>query len=87
MDDYLESLDLVDEAKCRIKEVTYINSHASFKIHEWVSNSAEIAKRSNKINLQTTDTEKALGLQWDTSTHTLKIKLCKLGSDFNLCII
>ena len=31
VDDYLESLDSVDEAKCRMKEVTYINSHASFK--------------------------------------------------------
>ena len=71
MDEYLESLDSVEEAKTRIKEVELINSHAGFKMHEWISNSPQIGKSSNAINLQSAGSEKALGLQWDTNKDVL----------------
>lgn len=75
MDDYLESLDSVDEAKTRIREVEKINSHAGFLMHEWVSNSEQIGKRSNATNLQTVGTDKALGRQWDTKRDVLSFAI------------
>ena len=72
MDDYLDSCESVEEAALRILQTIEINAHASWQMHEWVSNSSSALKdieiKSNSLSLvkSTSNTygeEKVLGLK------------------------
>ena len=77
VDDYLKSVNSIDEARDLKKAVTLINSKAGFEMLEWESNVPELRSdkrvKSNNtvpsatVNFDAGENEKVLGLQWDTN--------------------
>lgn len=73
-DDFLQSVDSLEEAHYLKKMVTEINSKAGFKMHGWTSNHASLRAESQVESLdflKLAACERALGLQWDVDPDTL----------------
>ncbi|XP_062713659.1 uncharacterized protein LOC109432815 [Aedes albopictus] len=77
VDDYLDSVDTVDQAVQRWNEVKYVHSQAGFEIRNFISNSADVLRRvgvtggpeSKSLNLdQTEQKERVLGMVWKPVT-------------------
>lgn len=73
VDDYYDSVDTIEEAIRRAKEVRFIHSKAGFEIRNWVSNSAEVLHSLGESNPtkdvhfnidKTTENERVLGIIW-----------------------
>ncbi|XP_062533493.1 uncharacterized protein LOC134202508, partial [Armigeres subalbatus] len=73
VDDYLDSVDTVDEAVQPVKEVKYVHAQGGFDIRNFLSNSSEVLRRLNQtenvqdksMNLdKIADAERILGMIW-----------------------
>ncbi|XP_062547153.1 uncharacterized protein LOC134212888 [Armigeres subalbatus] len=73
VDDYLDSVDTVDEAVQLVQEVKYVHAQGGFDIRNFLSNSSEVLRRLNQtenvqdksMNLdKIADTERILGMIW-----------------------
>ncbi|XP_053686396.1 uncharacterized protein LOC128735940 [Sabethes cyaneus] len=74
VDDYFDSVDTIEDAVRRAKEVKYIHSKAGFEIRNWVSNSAEVLRSLGEndqapaihFNVdKSTENERVLGIIWN----------------------
>ncbi|XP_058814526.1 uncharacterized protein LOC131678398 [Topomyia yanbarensis] len=74
VDDYFDSVDTVEEAIHRAKEVSFVHSKAGFEIRNWVSNSPEflqslgVQRPTQEVHFnrdKQTDNERVLGIIWD----------------------
>ncbi|XP_058826497.1 uncharacterized protein LOC131686249 [Topomyia yanbarensis] len=72
VDDFLDSVDTVDEAVRLCNEVKHIHLQAGFEIRNFVSNSSEVLLRLGEnniprdifMNLEQSGTERVLGMTW-----------------------
>ncbi|XP_062557344.1 uncharacterized protein LOC134222218 [Armigeres subalbatus] len=77
VDDYFDSVDTIEEAIQRAKQVKYIHAQAGFDIRNWVSNSPEFlsalgdAKSAGPVVFQQdkqSSGERVLGVVWDVDS-------------------
>ncbi|XP_055614982.1 uncharacterized protein LOC129761291 [Toxorhynchites rutilus septentrionalis] len=75
VDDYYDSVDSVEEAIQRAKEVKYVHSKGGFHIRNWVSNSKELLSELGERNSDAavhfnrdkgTEYERVLGIVWES---------------------
>lgn len=84
VDDYLKSVDSIEEALKLQKDVTFINSQAGFNMKIWSSNCKQLSSSQNQnsstVNLNSKVEEQALGIQWDTDADCFifQIRLSRL---------
>ncbi|XP_055594694.1 uncharacterized protein LOC129745574 [Uranotaenia lowii] len=72
MDDWMDSVDGVEQAVKLALEVRTIHSNGGFQLHNWLSNSPEFLKRvgasngcaEKPLNLDCSSTERVLGMFW-----------------------
>lgn len=78
VDDYFDSVDTVEEAVNREKEVRFIHAKGGFEIRNWVSNSDTFlgklgeASKSQAVHFnrdKESGTERVLGIVWDPIGH------------------
>lgn len=83
VDDYFDSVDTVEEAINRAKEVRFIHSKGGFEIRNWVSNSGTFldelgeAKVSQAVHLnrdKDSGTERVLGIVWDPKDDNFRFR-------------
>lgn len=84
VDDFLDSFETEEEAIRVSKDIEYIQKSAGFEIHDWVSNSTNVARQLSGTNehdmeqeltknlSSNKENEKVLGLYWDTEKDVLK---------------
>ncbi|XP_062541407.1 uncharacterized protein LOC134209436 [Armigeres subalbatus] len=74
VDDYFDSVDTVEEAISRAKDVRFVHQKGGFEIRNWVSNSMEVLHSLGEqkqvsavhfIDDKTTPQERVLGMIWD----------------------
>ncbi|XP_058817350.1 uncharacterized protein LOC131680654 [Topomyia yanbarensis] len=74
VDDYFDSVDTVEDAIRRAKEVSFVHSKAGFEIRNWVSNSSEVLRGLGEKNPareihfnenKETANERVLGIIWN----------------------
>ncbi|XP_055523080.1 uncharacterized protein LOC129717248 [Wyeomyia smithii] len=74
VDDYYDSVDTVEEAVERARQVQYIHSKGGFHLRNWVSNSEEFLQRIGERSADTavhfsrdkgTEYERVLGIVWE----------------------
>ncbi|XP_062537861.1 uncharacterized protein LOC134206187 [Armigeres subalbatus] len=79
-DDYFDSVNSVEEAIQRAKDVTYVHARGGFQIRNWVSNAEEVLrslgeqKSLTEVSLsqdKITESERVLGIIWNTCNDTL----------------
>ncbi|CAG7726320.1 unnamed protein product, partial [Allacma fusca] len=80
MDDYLDSLDTIDEANQQVKDVIYVHESGGFSICNWISTQTKVFEGiSTELiadGMKTFDTantfpvERVLGLQWNPNDDT-----------------
>ncbi|XP_062702664.1 uncharacterized protein LOC134285598 [Aedes albopictus] len=79
VDDYYDSVDSIDEAIRRAKEVRFIHSKGGFEIRNWVSNSSVVLQSLGEggpvqdihFNVdKTTENERVLGIIWTPNEDT-----------------
>lgn len=79
VDDYLDSVDTVEEAIRRAKEVRFIQAQGGFEIRNWVSNSPEFRHSLGEKNavqeihfgrVKETGSERVLGIIWNPDEDT-----------------
>lgn len=84
VDDYLDSVDTVEEALTLATEVKYIHSKAGFNIRNWVCNHKEVSNALNEyenhqhksLNLGSElDVDKILGVFWKSTDDSICFKL------------
>ena len=86
MDDYFDSTKSTEEAIQLVRKVIDVHQMGGFVIRHWISNSSEVLDSipsTHKASSQTVNLdvesqqplEKTLGLQWDTSSDKLKVKI------------
>ncbi|XP_055645114.1 uncharacterized protein LOC129780714 [Toxorhynchites rutilus septentrionalis] len=78
VDDYYDSVETVDKAVKRAKEVREIHSKAGYEIRNWISNSTEFMKQLGEIETnrlihfhcdKESGFERVLGVVWDIKEH------------------
>lgn len=79
VDDMLESVDSIAEAKELVDQVKFIHLAGGFQIRNFLSNSIEVARHSNEEKqhpdaflLPENNTEKVLGMWWDVKRDNFK---------------
>lgn len=84
VDDYYDSVDTVEEAIRRAKEIRFIHSKAGFEIRNWVSNSPEVLQSLGERNPaqavhfsvnKETETERVLGIIWSPNQDTFSFAI------------
>lgn len=87
MDDHLESVDTIDAAIMRIKQICSVHKEGGFEMCNWVSNSKEVlaaipedlrAKSTNDLLQQSKlPVERVLGLWWNAESDVFTFYLNK----------
>ncbi|KAJ8711214.1 hypothetical protein PYW07_008456 [Mythimna separata] len=82
MDDYLQSFSSEEEAKKITSQVDYIHKKGNFVLCGWISNNRnvlnyDLAPSQDTKVLGGDDTEKALGLRWDTKKDCFIFRINK----------
>ncbi|XP_049885438.1 uncharacterized protein LOC126380224 [Pectinophora gossypiella] len=84
MDDYLDSVSTVAEARKLIEEVSTIHREGGFNIRGWVSNSSELRKQLPEVTAEPTrieegklssEQERTLGMMWSPESDTFSFDL------------
>ncbi|XP_062703633.1 uncharacterized protein LOC134286082 [Aedes albopictus] len=79
VDDYFDSVDYVEEAVQRAKDVAYVHAKGGFQIRNWVSNSEEVLHNLGVQKVVTNvrltqdkniETERILGIVWNPTEDT-----------------
>ena len=101
VDDFIDSVQTVDEAVSLAKTVRDIHAKGGFHMRNWTSNSAEVLKalectesitpnKSFTCNEKSTEFEKILGMYWEPKSDTFNyiLKFVRLRRNvFENCII
>ncbi|KAL0819980.1 hypothetical protein ABMA28_007977 [Loxostege sticticalis] len=82
MDDYLDSVDRLSEAKQLIEEVSRIHAGGGFQIRGWTTNSAELRESlptmvpgNVSLDFSPDKVERTLGMLWSPDTDSLRFDL------------